>query len=233
MRTRFFALFLLIMSFSFALSYASEAVELEIKAYKVNHGADSTVEMVITDALTEDLNPISDGKSLDVTSHLSDLLGPSAAITDFGRNVVFSYRVSGTLRGNFDITLSFSPLYYGGENTEATGKLINVFYSLQNENYVFLESSSSVSETGDTISQTSGGNKEGIAGVGIDYYEKLELRTGWTVADSQGSVTGNSPLWIARGAIGMVISRDNENYGYNNVVPGKYIGTVTVMLTYS
>lgn len=233
MRIRYVVLSLLVLSFSSALSYASETVDLDIKAYKVGHSSEASVEMVITDALTEDLNPISDGKPLDVTSHLSDLLGPSAAITDFGRNVVFSYRVSGTLRGNFDITLSFSPLYYGGENTEATGKLINVFYSLQNENYVFLESSSSVSETGDTISQTSGGNKEGIAGVGIDYYKKLELRTEWTVADSQGSVTGNSPLWIARGAVGMVISRDNENFGYNNVDPGKYIGTVNITLTYN
>lgn len=232
MRTRFFALFLLIISFSSVLSYASEIVDLEIKAYKVNM-AESSVEMVITDALTEDLNPILDNNSLDVTNHLSDLLGPDASITDFGRSVVFSYRVSGTLKGDFDISLLFSPLYYGGEVSEETGKLINVFYSLQNENYVFLDSSSSVSETGYTISQKPDGNKDGVAGVGENYHKQLELNTGWTVADSQGSVTGNSPLWIARGAIGMVISRDNIDFGYNNVVPGKYIGTVKVMLTYS
>lgn len=207
-----------------------ETVDLEIKGYKISHVDDGTLELVVTDALTENLNPIEEAGSLDITNHLADLLGRMPTIPDFGRRVVFSYRVSGALSGSFRVDMFFTPMYLNGDASSA-GKntLINLYYSLQNENYVFLDSASSVSANGDSIKMNDAGYvKYGVAGRGDEgFVENLQLSTGWTVE----SVTDQCSLWIARGAVAMVVSKENQNYGYDNANPGTYKGFVTVKLT--
>lgn len=203
----------------------NDPVRFTIKAYKIDSFSDEPpdVRVIITDALSNHLEIHEQGGEIDLSEELGSLLGTTPSIDDFESNVIFSYRVEGNRAGNYTLGFSLSRFNVdpetasdGGETTR-TNEYVDAYYELENNTLVFATSET----TGGTLSPITITKKSGGTSNSTD---PVGLSVTWSTANDGAQAM--SP-WIARGAVGTVISSvDLQSAKY-----GVYRATVMVTLT--
>ena len=199
-----------------------ESVPFTIKAYKIDVSeSEPSVRVVITDALSNHLDIHGQDGEIDLTEELGSLLGTSPSIEDFDSSVIFSYRVEGNKPGSYTLDFSLSR-FDVDENTASNGgdssrndKYIDAYYEIEYNTLVFASSASNGNLSAIDVSKKSGGTNSS---------NPVNLSVNWS-ATNNGQAT-MSP-WIARGAVGTVIS----NIDLQNAMYGVYRADITVTLT--
>ena len=215
------------------LSASTDEAVLDIKAYKLG-GAGEFIELTITDALNKSLNVVgtntdsTETPKLDITDYIDDYLGrlPSGETSSnvYG-DVLFSYRLDGTVQGKYDIDVTLSPFEEDGEGTDC----VDAYFALQNENVVFNATNKTESADGFSISLLDSGTKSDVTGTENENdtsHKNVKLKTSIQIAGPDNA-NSSSDIWIARGAVFAIISRQD----YESVSNNEYRSTVTVTVT--
>ena len=231
---------LLMLGFS-ALNLTAVVSEenLEIKAYK-NYSAENGdfMAVYITDAITSSLSLILESRenfnasgkpqNLDITPYVEkQLLGDIANPNISEENIAFSYRVVGNQICHYTLELSIEPFIQQVESTSEYR--INAYYEKLNENAVFQATSSDESIDNWHVYLTSL-SSSGSTSSSNNAYIKAE----WTVEDAYGQShhdnKGNpsEDMWIIRGAVAVVIDRED----YAGAPNGDYKAYCTVKVTH-
>ena len=192
--------------------------EFEIKGYKIT-SSDSSVEFVITDAISESLNTFSKddledgstaitGRYIDATSQIGSFLNDTADISvDNVDNIIFSYRLVASDDAKYTITFNITPF-----TSEDGNSYINAAFKTDHQNLVYSD------------------------GTQADFPYEPDKETASVVTTDkesvvlEGSITptsGNSRQWIFRGAVLMAVSRGD----YDDAPRGRYTSRVTATLT--
>ena len=188
----------------------------EIKGYKIT-SSDSSVEFVITDAISESLNTFSKddledgstaitGRYIDATSQIGSFLNDTADISvDNVDNIIFSYRLVASDDAKYTITFNITPF-----TSEDGNYYINAAFKTDHHNLVYSD------------------------GTQADFPYEPDKETAVTTDKEpvvlEGSITptsGNSRQWIFRGAVLMAVSRGD----YDDAPRGRYTSRVTATLT--
>ena len=230
-------LLLLLIPFTILSAVDAEDQDLEkeatlrISGYKI--GTDDYAEIVITDAITESLNVISNNGEIDITNHVYDLIGSisesdssSANVATNSSNfrsdqVVFSYRVAGNSLGNYTLTLTLGDLKHVSANST-----IETEYDLGNLSYSFLDvSSEEITEGDSTYSIGINGTNDKFSVPSLN--GNSFIISNWKVVLNDTDSSGPCPVWIHRGAIAMTIS---SSYLGSTLPTGDYKAKVEVKL---
>ena len=210
---------------------------LNLRGYKI--GVENSPYVVITDAITESLEIVSDKETgssstseIDVSNHVENFLGNiNSASTEFPSDqVVFSYRVIGNTTGTFKLTLIMNDLSWADDAVSDTNADLNttigVRYDLSNFSYAFHGAYSNIYENS-KIEGDSSANV--VKAVPSSASESHDLVSKWYVTNTSDSST--TPLaWIHRGAVALTIS--SQDYSYDSGRPlGRYKSNVEVILS--
>lgn len=201
----------------------------EILGYKVNPSADLAFE--ITDALSESLAVINSEDSIELDSHIDQLLGSlSSPASDPRNQIIFSYRVTG--RGNenssntYRVVFEFKPFYRYVDGSKDEANWLNASYQLVNLSYSFPD------YTSDSY------NNQGSIG-SIKKHDDTNENLTIVKNDTEATITSKwtvegvyAPLWIHRGAVTLTIDNSTAEGGYNypSAAFGQYKAAVTATL---
>lgn len=209
--------------------------EFEIKGYKITDS--SSVEFIITDAISESLNTFSQddledgsttitGRVINATSQIGSFLNDTADINEEDAdNIIFSYRLVAS--DDLTYTINFSITSFKDGN----GNIIDAAFRTAHHNTVYSDG------TQDFPQANAGGTADGnppdagstAAGSPSDpddpstnqNHKKAELE------DSISPASGNVRQWIFRGAVLMAVSQKD----FDRAPTGEYRATVTATLT--
>ena len=202
---------------------------LVIKGYKVAKSGEGA-EVAITDALTGNLDIISDKGDIDISDKVGDLRGNlSYGAGVFSEQIIFSYRVVGYELGNFTLDISATPftLKKSDEETKiddepiVVNDYIDSRWELGNLSYSFPDFSSDVGYGNDKISEISTINSDQSSGS----TDGITLQSKWSVTD--GNADNSVSRWIHRGAVALTIDETT----YMSAAVGNYASIVKVTLT--
>ena len=196
---------------------------LMITAFKPDPYQETGVYLKVSNALTREDMVAAEGTEsiIDVSDYIGSLLGRQPASGTMSSTVIFSYRVEGNEEpeGNtvsYKLRIDISPLANGNENLTA-------YYQIGNFDVVF------PGNAGEINTSTKDGWKIAYDNTSV---RNLTVSTEavsvgdikWTI--SKEPTSGTIPVWIARGAVGMVI----DSTDYNSKPFGKYKADVTITL---
>ena len=195
--------------------------EFEIKGYKIT-SSDSSVEFVITDAISESLNTFSESDLgtgyIDATNHMDSFLSDTADISaDNVDNIIFSYRLVASGSTSYTISFNITPF------TDGKGNTVDAAFKTDHHNLVYSDDGSQPDEEDEKEKFT-------IMTTNADSTVVPSSNTEHKNADLSGAITppsGNSRQWIFRGAVLMAVSR----WDYDAAPRGRYTSRVTATLT--
>ena len=201
--------------------------EFEIKGYKITDS--SSVEFIITDAISESLNTFSQddledgsttiGRVIDATSQIGSFLNDTADINEEDAdNIIFSYRLVASDDSKYNIKFSITP--FEDENRN----IIDAAFRTAHHNTVY----SNGTQAGFPISPpTAGSTANGNPSDADDPSTNQSHKEAVLLEDSIKPKEGNSSQWIFRGAVLMAVSRRD----FDRAPTGMYKSTVTATLT--
>ncbi len=218
---------LLIASLVFSLSATdrSEAT-LKINAYKTGSG--STEEQLILkvyDSVTGSLTTLGNNDKIDIDDYLSTtdtsnkLLG-EVSTSSTGR-LLFVTHVEGNMTGSFTIKVVMSPLAYRDNGKFDLDKRIPFYFHPMNVLCYFKNAGAKTNGT-----YTIAGNTTSTTGAIVNTTDNGSISFNWKVSNTGGDKLISDDVWVYRGGVGMVISKDD----YAKSPNGKYASTVTVTL---
>lgn len=238
---------LLVFGFATINLYAGSEETLEIKAYKNYHASEGFLAVYITDAITSSLKlvaesegaAVADIEPINITPYVENsFLGtvPSSYKEDIvsEENIVFSYRVVGNLSSSYTISFTINPFV---QDAAGESHLIAAYYQILNENAVFQGTSSTDSSDSPSwrINLTPS-NSHGIASSN----NSAELSANWNVQyqyqnwrgnyyyyDTDSSHSPSSDSWIVRGAVAVIVDRED----YQAAPNGDYEAICKVRVT--
>ena len=197
---------------------------LMITAFKPDPYQETGVYLKVSNALTrEDMVAVEGTENtIDVSDYIGSLLGRQPASGTMSSTVIFSYRVEGNVEPEGDtvsykLKIDFSPLKNGND-------ILTAYYQIGNFDVVFPgnagEINTSIRPDGWKIAYNDTSVRNLTVATGEVSVDDLE----WTI--SKEPTSGTIPVWIARGAVGMVI----DSTDYNSKPFGKYTADVTITL---
>ena len=218
---------LLIASLVFSLSATdrSEAT-LKINAYKT--GSCSTEEQLILkvyDSVTGSLTTLENNDKIDIDDYLSTtdtsnkLLG-EVSKSSTGR-LLFVTHVEGNMTGSFTIKVVMSPLAYTDNGKFDLDKRIPFYFHPMNVLYYFKNAGAKTNGT-----YTIADNTTSTTGTIVNTKTDGSISFNWNVSNTGSDKLISDDVWVYRGGVGMVISKDD----YAKSPNGKYASTVTVTL---
>ncbi len=218
---------LLIASLVFSLSATdrSEAT-LKINAYKTGSG--STEEQLILkvyDSVTGSLTTLENNDKIDIDDYLSTtdtsnkLLG-EVSKSSTGR-LLFVTHVEGNMTGSFTIKVVMSPLAYTDNGKFDLDKRIPFYFHPMNVLYYFKNAGAKTNGT-----YTIADNTTSTTGTIVNTKTDGSISFNWNVSNTGSDKLISDDVWVYRGGVGMVISKDD----YAKSPNGKYASTVTVTL---
>lgn len=213
--------------------------EFEIKGYKITDS--SSVEFIITDAISESLNTFSQddleegsttitGRVINATSQIGSFLNDTADINEEDAdNIIFSYRLVAS--DDLTYTINFSITSFKDGN----GNIIDAAFRTAHHNTVYSDGTqafgfdfpqANADSTADGNPSDAGSTAAGSPSDPDDpstnqNHKEAELE------DSIKPKEGNSSQWIFRGAVLMAVSRRD----FDRAPTGMYKSTVTATLT--
>ena len=204
-----------------------------VKGYKVK--ANGELEFVVVDSINESLNTFDneggtgDQNYVDLTNHLESLLGTvsrsndisqEGAISTSAANLIFSYRLSGSDNGQYDI--SFIVDGFGGSDEDNSDVAIDAMYEMSNLNFVFTNTKDNSNRRGNysNTGRTVVHSVSVIDGSGTPSDRTLRQPLNIENASS-------GDYWIFRGAVFLAISKED----FESAKLGNYSTTVTAVLT--
>lgn len=212
--------------------------EFEIKGYKITDS--SSVEFIITDAISESLNTFSKddleegsttitGRVIDATSQIGSFLNDTADINEEDAdNIIFSYRLVASDDLTYTINFSITPFENGDNIIDAAFRTAhhNTVYSDGTQAFGFDFPQANAGSTADGNPSDAGSTAAGSPSDPDDpstnqNHKEAELE------DSIKPKEGNSSQWIFRGAVLMAVSRRD----FDRAPTGMYKSTVTATLT--
>ena len=223
---RIFALLLiaLLMLSAGAEALRSTPGEFEIKAYKIGSRSESFVEFRVVDALTGSLAEITEA-GIDIDGYYT-LSSAENTTKDNVDNVLFSYLVSGNVKGTFNVSVTVNPFTLQSES--GGGSSIKTRYFLINETLRFIKSNTEKSDDGLTINDIPYVDGEGNPITTVS--DVLDSETQNKILEDGFKVSGagiSSDTWMARGAVAVAI----DSASYKDASNGEYRAIITVKLT--
>ena len=225
-------LFILISSWMFisantAVTTSSDT--LNISGYKLGSG---DLTLVVTDIITSQGDNL-DGKEIDVTNHVNNLLGTVSYDGSYLENrAILSFRVSGSAVNEYYLEFTFHPLSttLKDSNGTQTEYEISTRYNLGNLAYSFpIDGSNSIETNGETFTISADSGKGSIVRIAKPVINSpASLKTTWKVSSSGTGMV--SPIWTHYGAISMTIDRTDFMDSLNELPVGDYKATVEVYL---
>ena len=198
--------------------------EFEIKGYKITDS--SSVEFIITDAISESLNTFSQddledgsttitGRVINATSQIGSFLNDTADINEEDAdNIIFSYRLVAS--DDLTYTINFSITSFKDGN----GNIIDAAFRTAHHNTVYSDGTQDFPQA--NADSTADGNPSDPDDPSTNQnHKKAELE------DSISPASGNVRQWIFRGAVLMAVSQKD----FDRAPTGEYRATVTATLT--
>lgn len=218
---------LLIASLVFSLSATDRSeTTLKINAYKTGSG--STEEQLILkvyDSVTGSLTTLENNDKIDIDDYLSTtdtsnkLLG-EVSKSSTGR-LLFVTHVEGNMTGSFTIKVVMSPLAYTDNGKFDLDKRIPFYFHPMNVLYYFKNAGAKTNGT-----YTIADNTTSTTGTIVNTKTDGSISFNWNVSNTGSDKLISDDVWVYRGGVGMVISKDD----YAKSPNGKYASTVTVTL---
>lgn len=207
--------------------------EFEIKGYKITDS--SSVEFIITDAISESLNTFSQddledgsttitGRVINATSQIGSFLNDKADINEEDAdNIIFSYRLVASDDLTYTINFSITP-FENGDN------IIDAAFRTAHHNTVYSDGTQAgftpAGSTADGNPSDAGSTAAGSPSDPDDSSTNQKHKKA-VLEDSIKPKEGNSLQWIFRGAVLMAVSRRD----FDRAPTGMYRSTVTATLT--
>lgn len=202
--------------------------EFEIKGYKITDS--SSVEFIITDAISESLNTFSQddleegsttiGRVIDATSQIGSFLSDTADINEEDAdNIIFSYRLVASDALKYNISFSITPF------KDKNGNTIDAAFRTAHHNIVY-SNGTQASDFPPIPPATAGSTANGSLS-DPDDPSTNQSHKDVLLKDSIKPKEGNSSQWISRGAVLMAVSRRD----FDRAPTGMYKSTVTATLT--
>ena len=211
--------------------------EFEIKGYKITDS--SSVEFIITDAISESLNTFSKddleegsttiGRVIDATSQIGSFLNDTADINEEDAdNIIFSYRLVASDDLTYTINFSITPFKNGDNIIDAAFRTAhhNTVYSDGTQLSGFDFPQANAGSTADGNPSDAGSTANGNLSDTEDPSTNRDHKNA-VLEDSIKPKEGNSSQWIFRGAVLMAVSRRD----FDRAPTGMYRSTVTATLT--
>ena len=211
--------------------------EFEIKGYKITDS--SSVEFIITDAISESLNTFSKddleegsttiGRVIDATSQIGSFLNDTADINEEDAdNIIFSYRLVASDDLTYTINFSITAFENGDNIIDAAFRTAhhNTVYSDGTQASGFDFPQANAGSTADGNTPDAGSTAAGSPSDPDDPSTNQDHKEA-ELEDSIKPVEGNSSQWIFRGAVLMAVSRRD----FDRAPTGMYRSTVTATLT--
>lgn len=199
--------------------------EFEIKGYKITDS--SSVEFIITDAISESLNTFSESDLgtgyINATNHMDSFLSDIADISadnvdNIIFSIIFSYRLVASDALTYNIKFSITPF-----EDENGNNIIDAAFKTDHHNLVYSDNGSYPDEEDEKEKFTKVTTK-------ADSTMGPSSNTEHKNAELSGTITppsGNTRQWIFRGAVLMAVSRGD----YDAAPRGRYTSSVTATLT--
>ena len=221
----------MVLMFSAAIHAETTPVkEFTIRGYKIKQS--DTPILTIVDALTGSLQEITGGE-INVDGYYT-LGSASTATADTVSDIAFSYRVSGSCTGSYNVSVTVEPFALRTGGTDGNGDYltndnatIDTSYFLINETVRFLNANSSTSDDNFKIENYEP-EDSGYVYNKVVRSAKGTLTDGFRITSLGSSTASSADTWIARGAIAFVI--DSEDFNAANTQEGTYEADVTVKL---
>lgn len=208
--------------------------EFEIKGYKITDS--SSVEFIITDAISESLNTFSQddledgsttitGRVINATSQIGSFLNDKADINEEDAdNIIFSYRLVASDDLTYTINFSITPFKNGDNFIDAAFRTAhhNTVYSDGTQDFPQANAGSTADGNPPDAGSTAAGSPSDPDDSSTNQKHKEAV-----LKDSITPVQGNSSQWIFRGAVLMAVSRRD----FDRAPTGMYRSTVTATLT--
>lgn len=203
--------------------------EFEIKGYKITDS--SSVEFIITDAISESLNTFSQddleegsttitGRVIDATSQIGSFLNDKADINEEDAdNIIFSYRLVASDDLTYNISFSITPF------KDKNGNTIDAAFRTAHHNIVY-SNGTQASDFPPISPATAGSTANGSPSDPDDPSTNRDHKA-VLLKDSIKPKEGNSSQWIFRGAVLMAVSRRD----FDRAPTGMYRSEVTATLT--
>lgn len=209
--------------------------EFTIRGYKVERTQDPV--MTVVDALTGSLKEITENtKELNIDGYYT--LGNAATTTASTVNdIAFSYRVSGSKEGKYTVSIEVAPFRLVDLNGNYSSTVINTRYFLVNETVRFLDSNNSTTSdyvesdgtmtNGFKISDADNSNTTKDSGV-ISSVTTKTLEDSFQISKgTKESSQYADDVWIARGAVGLMI----DSSSFNSATEGEYHAAIKITLS--
>lgn len=218
---------LLIAFLAFSLSATdSSSAMLNINAYKTGSGStEESLILKVYDSVTGSLSTLENNGKIEIDDYLSttdtsnNLMGDLSNVST-GR-LIFVTHVEGNMTGSFTLTVNMTPLAYTDNGKFDIDKRIPFYFHPMNVLCYFKNAGSTTNGT-----YTIANNTTSTKGTFVNTKDNGYIGFTWKVSNTGSDTLMSDDVWVYRGGVGMVISKDD----YAKSPNGKYASTVTVTL---
>ena len=219
-------LVLLATSFSlFAVTETTNEATLNIKAYKIGNAGVKYLSLSVFDALTGNLDTISEGDTINLTNYTDKILNPikndsSYSLVPYDEHVVFSLRISGNAStpgsGKLSCSVSITPFQKRDSegNVEST---IEAYYEMRDITCVFTKNYKTTTDTNGRIKLKKGTTSGTVT-------SSTNATMGFSMTIDVGDAENELENWRAQASIGVSVS----NTSYKNAKNGSHYANVII-----